>query len=86
MKCLIWNVRRVSRTNFCSSFKTLIGNFAIDICVIQEPILSGDRVIAMSKKIGYKNVHLKEACGYPREIWFCWNNDIMNVEVVLSTK
>lgn len=40
----------------------------------------------MARKLGYENFHLEEANGFSGGIWFGWNGQMNNVDIVLSTK
>lgn len=85
MKCLIWNVRGAGRACLTSTIKTLVINHSVDICVLLEPRINGDGAVQVARK-NFNNFHLEKARGFSGGIWFYWNNDISDVEVVLSTK
>lgn len=86
MKCIFWNVRGAGRNCFTSSIKTIVANYGVDVCVILEPRISGDRAISVARTMGFQNCHIEEADGFAGGIWVCWNGGATELQVVLSTK
>lgn len=82
MKCLFWNIRGAGRARFLSSTRTSINNHSIDICVFFDPRVSADKAICIAHILGFSNYHLQEARGFSRGIWFCWNGDSTNLEII----
>lgn len=85
MKCLFCNIRGVGRSIFVSSTKILIKMHSIDVCVFFEPRTSGEKAIAIARKLGFIDYLLEEARGFFGGIWICWNNNDMSIEIVAST-
>lgn len=84
MKCLFWNIRGARRTSFSSSTRTLVKLNNIDICVFLN-LEQVDKAISIAKKLGFSNYHLEEAKGFSGGIWFCWNKNVTNLEIIFST-
>lgn len=84
MKCLIWNVRGAARANFFSSIKIVIAINKVEICILTEPRISGDKALKIAKKVGFNSVHFEEARGFLGGIWVCWNDRVTRLKVLNS--
>lgn len=80
------NIRGADRACFTSSINTLVSCNSVDICILFEPRISGDKAISIARKLGFTNYHLEEAKGFSGGIWICWKDNVTKLEVVLSTK
>lgn len=64
-------MRGTARTGFLSTVKNFIAMNKVDLCIILEPRVSGDKAIQITEKISFSNVYIEEARGFAGGIWMC---------------
>ncbi|KAL7167756.1 hypothetical protein ACSBR2_038252 [Camellia fascicularis] len=79
MKVLLLNCHSAASPHFRHHFFTLL-------VIPAETRVGGTRGKALSKNLGFSNVHLSDTIGFAGGIWLLWNNLKINCEVLLTTE
>lgn len=79
---LCWNCRGAASKGFPGLVRDLVSRYKADICFLCEPRVSGRKAKSIVRRCGWKCVEVVEAVGFSGGLWLCWNDAVVDVEII----
>ena len=85
MNIVVWNPRGAGCTKFKDNVADLINIHRMEILVICEPRISGQKAISVVKSLGFPCFEIVDAVGFSSGLWMLWKDSRLKVEVIGTT-
>lgn len=82
MNFLYWNVRGANGKYFPNTIKTFKRLYKLCFVALFEPRFSGSKAQKICRKLGFSNFFIEDARGFSGGIWICWDNNVIDVNIV----
>ncbi|KAM1799215.1 hypothetical protein ACFX11_033434 [Malus domestica] len=79
---LVWNSRGAGCIKFKHNVAELINIHQMEILVICEPMISGQKAISVVKSLGFPCFEIMDVVGFSGGLWMLWKDSRLKVEVI----
>lgn len=82
---LSWNSRGARARSFPRLIQEIKTNYKVQVLIILEPRVSGQRADNIIAKMGYGNSYRIEAEGFSSGIWLLWEENHVNIDIISTS-